>query len=84
MTTTKPTQAAASITHNGQPIQCGNHPLKAHITFTQHEHTRTIDGHTTRFAEPPAITTRCTTCGRETHTNQFTVDNTYIERSWPL
>lgn len=72
-----------TLTHDGQHIKCGDHELKPHVTFTQHEHERTIDGHTMRFAEPPTITIRCETCGREASTNRFVVDKTFIERTWP-
>lgn len=71
------------ITYDAQPIRCGDHELKPHITFAQHEHERTIDGHTMRFAEPPDIIVRCETCGREAHVNRFNVDKTFIERTWP-
>lgn len=80
----KPTQTAASITYDRQPIQCGDHPLKAHVTFTRREHARAVDGYPMRYAEPPDIIIRCTTCGREAHTDRFVIDNTYIEHSWPL
>lgn len=72
-----------SITYDTQPIQCGDHELKPHITFTQYEHERTVGDHTMRFAEPPDITVKCETCGREAHTNRFTADTTFIERTWP-
>nr|DAP76099.1 MAG TPA: hypothetical protein [Caudoviricetes sp.] len=36
-----------------------------------------------RFAGPPDIIVRCETCDRETHTNQFILDKTFIERTWP-
>lgn len=72
-----------TITYESHPIRCGNHELKPHVTFTQYERERTIDGHTIRFAGPPDIIVRCETCGREAHTNQFILDKTFTERTWP-
>ena len=71
------------ITYDAQPIRCGDHELKPHITFAQCEHERTVDGRTMRFAGPPDITIKCETRGREAHISHFVVDKTFIERTWP-
>ena len=70
--------------HSTQPIQCGNHELKAHITIINYKHERNIDGHAMQFREPPTITIQCETCGRETTTNSFSIDETVVERTWSL
>lgn len=71
------------INYNPHTIYCGDHELKPHATFAQYKHERTVDGYTMRFAGPPDITVKCETCGREAHTDRFTVDETCIERTWP-
>ena len=71
------------ITYDARPIRCGDHELKPHVTFTQIKHERLVDGRTMTFAESPDITVRCETCGKESHTNRFAVDETFIERTWP-
>lgn len=71
------------INYNPRAIQCGDHELKPHVTFTQRKHERTMDGRTVTFAEPPDITIKCATCGKQSHTNQFTIDETFIETTWP-
>ena len=72
-----------NTTYTNQPIQCGDHPLDARIIFRNIEHRRAIEGETMRFAEPPDIIIQCETCGRESHTDRFTLDNTYVDRVWP-
>lgn len=68
-----------ALTQSGQ-IQCGDHCLKAKVTFTEYRRETYIDRQPITLAEPPEITIKCLTCGRETITNQLTVDTNMIER----
>lgn len=68
-----------TLTQSSQ-IQCGDHYLKAKVTFTEYRRETYIDGQPITLAEPPEITIKCLTCGRETTTNQFAVDTNMIER----
>ena len=61
-------------------IQCGDHCLKAKVTFTEYRRETYIDRQPITLAEPPEITIKCLTCGRETITNRFTVDTNMIGR----
>lgn len=71
-----------TLMQSGQ-IKCGDHYLKAKVTFTEYRYEKYIDGHSHILAEEPEITIKCTTCGRETTTNQFVVNTNMIERIFP-
>lgn len=71
-----------TLAQSGQ-IKCGDHYLKAKVTFTEYRYRKRIDGHIRTLAEAPEITIKCLTCGRETTTNQFAVDTNMLERIFP-
>lgn len=62
---------------------CGDHPLKAEITFTERAREKSIRGSKITLKEAPDITIRCVTCGREAHTIHFTVETQLLERIFP-
>lgn len=64
-------------------IKCGDHPLKAKVTFTEYRYEKYTDGHIHTLAEAPEISIKCLTCGRETTTNQFCVNTEMRERIFP-
>lgn len=68
-----------TLMQSGQ-IQCGDHPLKAEVTFTECRREKYIDGTPLTLSGPIEITIRCITCGHETTTNQFVVNINMIER----
>lgn len=71
-----------TLTQSSQ-IQCGDHCLKAKVTFTEYRRETYIDGQPITLAEPPEITIKCLTCGKETVAKQFTVDTNMTERIFP-
>jgi hypothetical protein len=68
-----------TLTRSGQ-IKCGDHDLKAEITFTERICEKIIDGQQIPLKEPPEIIIKCVTCGREATTHHFTVDTRLIAR----
>lgn len=61
-------------------IKCGDHDLKAEITFTEQICEKIIDGSQISLKQPPVIIIRCVTCGREATTHNFIVEVQLIER----
>ena len=68
-----------TLTRSDQ-IKCGDHDLKAEITFTEQICEKIIDGSQITLKQPPVIIIKCATCGREATTHNFTVDVQLIER----
>ena len=71
-----------TFTQSGQ-IKCGDHYLKAKVTFTECRYEKYIDGHSHILAEEPEVTIKCLTCGKETVAAKFTVDTNMDERIFP-
>lgn len=71
-----------TLMQSGQ-IKCGDHYLKAKVTFTEYRYEKYIDGHSHILAEEPEITIKCLTCGKETVAPQFTVNTNMIGRIFP-
>lgn len=64
-------------------IKCGDHYLKAKVTFMEYRYEKHIDGHSHILAEEPEVTIKCLTCGKETVAKQFTVDTNMTESIFP-
>lgn len=64
-------------------IVCGDHFLKAKVTFTEYRYEKCIDGRLHILAEAPEISIKCLTCGRETTTSQFCINTEMRERIFP-
>lgn len=64
-------------------IVCGDHFLKAKVTFTEYRYEKRIDGHIHTLAEAPEVSIKCLTCGRETTTDQFCFNTETLERIFP-
>lgn len=68
-----------TLMQSGQ-IKCGDHYLKAKVTFTEYRYKKYVDGTPLTLSQGPEITIKCLTCGHETTTNQFVVNTNLIER----
>ena len=64
-------------------ILCGDHFLKAKVTFTEYRYEKHIDGHLLTLAEAPEVNIKCLTCGRETTTNRLCINTEMRERIFP-
>lgn len=71
-----------TLMQSGQ-IKCGDHYLKAKVTFTEYRRETYIDGQPITLAESPEISIKCLTCGRETTTSQFCINTEMRERIFP-
>lgn len=71
-----------TLTQSGQ-IKCGDHYLKAKVTFTECRYEKYVDGTPLLLSQGPEITIKCLTCGKETVAHQFTVDTNMNERIFP-
>lgn len=71
-----------TLMQSGQ-IECGDHYLKAKVTFTEYRYQKYIDGTPLTLSQEPEITIKCLTCGKETVAHQFTVDTNMIGRIFP-
>lgn len=68
-----------TLMQSGQ-IKCGDHYLKAKVTFTEYRYEKYVDGTPLILSQEPEITIKCLTCGKETVAAQFTVDTNMIGR----
>lgn len=68
-----------TLTRPGQ-LKCGDHFLKAKVTFTEYRYEKYIDGTPLTLSQEPEITIKCLTCGRETTAYQFAINTQLRER----
>lgn len=69
----------STLTQSGQ-IKCGDHYLKAKVSFTEYRYEKYVDGTPLTLSQAPEITIKCLTCGREATAVQFAADTKTIER----
>lgn len=71
-----------TLMQSGQ-IKCGDHYLKAKVSFTEYRYEKYVDGTPLTLSQEPEITIKCLTCGHEATAVQFTVDTNMIGRIFP-
>lgn len=64
------------------PIRCGDHYLKAKVTFTEYRHEKYVDGVPLVLTQEPEVTIKRLICERESVARQLIVDTKMIERTF--